>query len=31
MKWLEEELSKAYEIKTQRLGLGAGRQREDKV
>ena len=31
MKWLEEELSKAYETKTQRLGLGAGLQQEGKV
>ena len=31
MKWLDEELSKAYMIKTQRLGLGAGLQREGKV
>ena len=31
MKLLEEELGKAYEIKTQRLGLGAGLQREGQV
>ena len=31
MKLLEEELSKAYEIKTQRLGLRARLQREGKV
>ena len=31
MKWFDEELSKAYEIKTQRLGRGAGLQREGKV
>ena len=31
MKRLDEELSNAYEIKTQRLGLGVGRQREGNV
>ena len=29
--WLEEELSKAYEIKTQKLGLEKGRERQGKA
>ena len=31
MLWLESELGKAYEIKTQRLGLTKGWEREGKV
>ena len=31
MTWMEEELSKAYEIKTQRLGIGPKLQLEGKV
>jgi hypothetical protein len=31
MTWLEQELSKAYEIQTQKLGMGDGCQREGKV
>ena len=31
MAWMEKELSKAYEIKTQRLGLGPDLQQEGKV
>ena len=31
MTWLEEELSKAYEIKTQKLGMGKDHQQEGKV
>ena len=29
--WFKEELEKAYEIQSQRIGMGAGRQREGKV
>ena len=31
MEWANEELGKAYEIKTQRLGLGAGLQEKGNV
>ena len=31
LEWLEQQLSSAYDIKTQRLGMGAGWDREGKV
>ena len=31
MDWLDKELTKAYEIKTQKLGMGIGYKKEGKV